>query len=94
MRAKLLITLTTIGCLSLLTSCSVPYSYPKQCAISMMVKTPCNKCIEDRCEYICKKCSYNEPTCGACWQCIKQDVCTNGLCVTSNCGSKAAHPFY
>ncbi len=64
-----------------LTGCSsVPYSYPNSCTASHLIKTPCGPCIVDRCQYVCKTCKFNGPTCQACFMCINRDKCEDGTC--------------
>jgi hypothetical protein len=64
-----------------LTSCSYFQTRaPHYCWQDHLVSSPCGTCIKSKCEDICKLCTFNEPSCQACWACISDEGCAWNTC--------------
>lgn len=64
--------------ISTVTACAPKHESPefkKQCFPSFWQNTPCGACVVDQCKGVCDNCSFNEPTCRACWNCLDAKGC-------------------
>lgn len=61
----------------LLSSCA-PCGYPTDCWKGYFVDSKCGTYVVSPCRKLCMTCTYNEPECKACWECVKNDGCGYG----------------
>src|SRR5690349_17330072 len=58
--------------------CCPQCGYPTDCWKGYFKRTFCGTYVQSPCEKLCDHCTFNEPSCRACWQCVKQDGCGFG----------------
>lgn len=70
----------SMSCVFLLVSCSTPKycGYPTECWKKYFIESPCGTYVKSRCEDLCDHCTFNEPICQQCWECVKHDGCGYG----------------
>lgn len=45
------------------------------CWSHYFLRSSCGMCMKDRCEAVCRSCTFNEVTCSACWTCVRDRPC-------------------
>lgn len=77
MKAAVLMVLSIMS-LSLLTSCRSfdgGCGEPTGCWKRYYINGSCGTYVTSPCEAICYKCTFNEPECKICWDCMDRDGC-------------------